>query len=288
MQRIRSIMCAPLIGAKGIIGVIYVDCQMRGKTFSADDLDMLNALAAQTSLAVDNATTHDQLLKEALARAAYGRFMPRHVVEQILIDPEALCLGGTNQEVTVLFSDIRGFTGLAESLAPETVVKLLNEYFADMTPIIFSHRGLLDKYLGDGMMAVFGAPYPSEESAANAVAAAIDMQRRMVSLNEELAEAGLPQIAIGIGINTGTVTVGYIGSEQRTDYTVIGDTVNLTARLEKQAGPWQILISQRTLEAVGGRFPVSMFGEVQLRGKSLPVQVYEVVWRSSGQLLTVA
>lgn len=278
MQQIHSVMCAPLLGKDGVLGVVYVDCQQQMKMFTADDLDMLNALAAQTSMAVENAVTHEQLLKEALARATFGRFMPQHVVEQILADPNALSLGGTNQVVTMLFSDIRGFTTMSESLSPEIVVQLLNQYFAVMTPIVFEHQGLLDKYIGDGMMSLFGVPYPREDSATNAVMAAIAIQRRMVTLNKELAEAGLPQVAVGIGINTGVVTVGYIGSEQHTDYTAIGDAVNLSARLEKQAGPWQILISRSTLQALGDRFPVKVFGDIVVKGKSIPVQVYEVLW----------
>jgi adenylate cyclase len=279
MQQVRSVMCAPLLGSSGVLGVIYVDSQQLMKGFTAEDLDMLNALAAQASMAVENAITHDQLVKEALARAAYGRFMPRHVVDQILANPRALSLGGTNQAVTVLFSDLRGFTTMAEGLAPEKVVQVLNEYFSDMTPIVFGYRGLLDKYIGDAVMAIFGAPYATEDSAANAVGAAIAMQRRMLKLNDELKEAGLPELAMGVGINTGTVTVGYIGSEQRTDYTVIGDAVNLASRLERQAGPWQILIGADTLEAIGDRYQVEPFGEIKLKGKSAPVRVYEVIWQ---------
>jgi len=283
MQHVRSVMCAPLLGKEGVLGAIYVDSQRLMQVFTPDDLDMLNAIAAQTSMAVDNAMTHDQLVKEALARAAYGRFMPRHVVEQILASPEALSLGGVNQTVTVLFSDIRGFTTISESLPPETVVRILNEFFSDMTPIVFGHRGLLDKYIGDAVMAIFGAPYATDDSAISAVAAAVAMQRKMLLLNEELKEDGLPQLGMGIGINTGTVTVGYIGSEQRTDYTVIGDTVNAASRLEGEAKAWQILISGATLEAIGDAFRVNAVGEMPLKGKTLPVQVYEVLWRPEDQ-----
>jgi adenylate cyclase len=283
MQQVRSVMCAPLLGKEVVLGAIYVDSQRLMQVFTPEDLDMLNALAAQTSMAVDNAITHDQLVKEALARAAYGRFMPRHVVEQILAQPEALSLGGTNQLVTVLFADIRGFTTIAERMPPETVVRMLNEFFSEMTPIVFGHRGLLDKYIGDAVMAIFGAPYPSEDSAAAAVAAAIAMQRRMLTLNEELKTAGLPQLGMGIGINTGMVTVGYIGSEQRTDYTVIGDAVNLAARLEGESNAWQILISAGTLAAIGEIFRVQPVGELPIKGKSIPVQVYEVIWRPEDQ-----
>jgi adenylate cyclase len=285
MQRVRSVMCAPLLGKDGILGVIYVDNQDQVKPFSEDDLDLLNALAAETSIAVDNAMTHEQLLKEALARAAYCRFMPQHVVNEILANPKALSLGGSNRTVTMLFSDIRGFTSMSETMPPETVVEVLNYYFSEMTPIVFEQDGLLDKYIGDGLMALFGVPYESDEAAANAVAAAINMQRRMLKINLELAKKGFPEIAIGIGINTGTVTIGYIGSEQRTDYTAIGDAVNLAARLEKHAGPWQILISRSTMEAIGDRFPLAISGEITVKGRKEPVQIYEVLWRQAPETL---
>jgi adenylate cyclase len=280
-QQVRSVMCAPLLGKNRALGVMYLDCKEPMKTFSTDDLDLLNAIAVATSMAVDNALTHEQLLKEALARAAYGRFMPQHVIDEILTNPGALSLGGNNQLVTILFSDVRGFTSMSGRLPPETVVQLLNRYFAEMTPIVFEHHGVLDKYMGDGLMALFGVPYESQDGASNAVSAAISMQRRIVKLNEELEARGLPAIQIGVGINTGMVTVGYIGTEQRTDYTAIGDAVNLSARFEKLAQGQQILIGQSTFDAIGEKLPTRACGEAQVKGKSEPVQVYEVVWNES-------
>jgi len=281
MQQIRSVMCAPLLSKRGVLGVIYVDCQERMKMLGTDDLDLLNALAVETSMAVDNAMTHEQLLKEALARATYARFMPRHVVDEILANPNALSLGGNNQPVTMLFSDVRGFTAMSEALPPEAVVQLLNRYFVEMTPIIFQHQGLLDKYMGDGLMALFGVPYETEDAAVNAVSAAVSMQRRLLQLNREFKQRGFPEIEIGIGINTGTVTVGYIGSEQRTDYTAIGDAVNLASRFEKLAQAQQILISQSTLDLIDERFPVRACGETRVKGKGEPVTVYEVLWKET-------
>lgn len=277
MQKIRSVMCAPLLRKDGILGAIYVDCR-HGRAFSVDDLDVLNALAVQAAMAVENAMSHERLVNEALARAAYSRFMPRHVVEQILANPSAVDLGGSNQVITTLYADIRGFTKMAENLPPEKVVDLLNEFFAAMAPIVFSNGGVLDKYLGDGLMALFGVPYASETSASDAVGAAVAMQRRMGQLNRELAEGGLPEIAIGLGLNTGTATVGYVGSDQRTDYTAIGDAVNLAARLEKRAIASQILISSSTREAIGEAFTVKPLGALQVRGRSFPEKVYEVIW----------
>jgi adenylate cyclase len=281
MQNIRSVMCAPLLGKLGALGVIYVDCTEPMKILREDDLDLLNALAAETSIAVDNAITHKQLVREELARAKYRRFMAPHVVDEILQNPDALNLGGTNSCVTMLFSDVRGFTSMSENLEPEKVVQVLNEYFADMTPIVFEHRGMLDKYMGDGLMALFGVPLQCQDAATNAVSAAIAMQRRMEAVNLDLRSIGMSDISIGIGINTGTVTVGYIGSEERTDYTAIGDAVNLAARLEKQAKSGQIIISRSTRDAIGDDFPVRPAGEVTLKGKSHSVQIFEVLWQET-------
>src|ERR1044071_5484270 len=144
-------MCAPLLSRDEVLGVIYVDSQEAGKILRADDLDLLNAVAAQTSIAVDNAKAHERLLLEELARAKYRRFTPPHVIESILNNPNALNLGGTNSCVTVLFSDVRGFTSMSERLEPQTVVQMLNEYFSDMTPIVFKNNGMLDKHIGDGL-----------------------------------------------------------------------------------------------------------------------------------------
>jgi adenylate cyclase len=281
MQNISSVMCAPLLGKDGVLGVIYVDCREAMKLLREDDLDLLNAVAAETSIAVDNASTHKRLVREELARATYRRFMPAHVVDEILANPNSLILGGTTCCLTALFSDIRGFTSMAENLTPQIVVQILNEYFADMTPIVFEHQGLLDKFMGDGLMALFGVPLPTEDAASNAVAAAIAMQRRMTMVNEELRALGLSEIAIGIGINTGDVTVGYIGSRERTDYTAIGDTVNLAARLEKQALKGQIIISRFTYEAIGNKFPVRPCDQIKVKGKQEPVQIYEVLWQEA-------
>jgi adenylate cyclase len=283
MQNITSVMCAPLLGKDGVLGVIYVDCRERLKLLREDDLDLLNAVAAETSIAVDNALTHKRLVKEELARAKYRRFMPAHVVDEILANPDEVMLGGANCCVTVLFSDIRGFTSMSEQLNPEIVVQILNEYFADMTPIVFNNRGLLDKFMGDGMMALFGVPYPTDDAAADAVSAAIAMQRGMAALNEDLKTLGLSEIAIGIGINTGTVTVGYIGSRERTDYTAIGDAVNLAARLEKRAESGQIIISRSTLDAIGARFPVRTCDRIMVKGKQESIEIYEVLWQEASE-----
>jgi len=283
MQKISSVMCAPLLRKNDVLGVIYVDCRETLKLLREEDLDLLNAVAAETSIAVDNALTHKRLVREELARAKFRRFMPPHVVDEILKSPNTLHLGGSNSCITALFSDIRGFTSMSEKLQPQIVVQILNEYFADMTPIVFDHQGLLDKFMGDGMMALFGVPYACDTAASNAVAAAIAMQRQMTAVNTELKTLGLSEITIGIGINTGTATVGYIGSRDRTDYTAIGDSVNLAARLEQRAEAGQILISRPTLDAIGSQFPVRQCDRIMVKGKQESVEIYEVLWPEASE-----
>jgi len=283
MQKISSVMCAPLLRKNDVLGVIYVDCRETLKLLREDDLDLLNAVAAETSIAVDNALTHKRLVREELARAKFRRFMPPHVVDEILKSPNTLHLGGSNSCITALFSDIRGFTSMSEKLQPQIVVQILNEYFAEMTPIVFDYQGLLDKFMGDGMMALFGVPYACDTAASNAVAAAIAMQRQMTAVNAELKTLGLSEITIGIGINTGTATVGYIGSRDRTDYTAIGDSVNLAARLEQRAEAGQILISRPTLDAIGSQFPVRQCDRIMVKGKQESVEIYEVLWPEASE-----
>lgn len=215
-----------------------------------------------------------------MARANYSRFMPEYVVRQMLEHPESFKLGGVNQTVTVLFADVRGFTRLAEHAPPEQVVRLLNQYFSAMSDIIFAHNGTLDKYIGDGLMALFGAPTATPDDALNAVAVAVAMQRRIQQLNEELRAGGLPAISIGVGLHTGEATVGYIGSERRTEYTAIGDTVNLASRLESNAQSGQILLSEATLQAIPHeRFPLRQHEALTVKNRTQPVQVSEVLWQ---------
>lgn len=279
LSQIHSVMAAPITGRKGLLGVIYADRQDVLETFSSDDLDLLNAVAVQMGIAIDTVITHERLQKEAQARANYERFLPQQIVDDILRSPEKVKLGGVRQIVTALFADVRGFTTLSESSSPEMIVNLLNRYFTLTSEIIFRHGGTLDKYIGDGLLALFGAPYASERDPVKAVRAAIDMQRALIEFNKELDELQLPNIAIGIGINTGPAIVGYIGSENRLDYTAIGDTINTAARLESNAKPGQIIVSESTMQAMDESFIVHPLSTIKLKGKSENLRIAEVVWR---------
>ena len=278
-NQVLSVMAAPILGPRGLLGIIYADRQDAREAFSPDDLDLLSSVAVHTGIAINTVVTHERLQKQAQARANFERFLPRQVVDQILRSPDAIKLGGIRQKVTALFADVRNFTTLSENSTPELIVSLLNRYFSMVSEIIFRHGGTLDKYIGDGLMALFGAPYASELDAVQAVRAAIEMQRAMVGFNERLAADNLPSISIGIGINTGAAIVGYIGSETRLDYTAIGDTINTAARLEGVARAGQIVISEGTMQSLDEGFPLRPLGTEKLKGKNVNLRIAEVVWQ---------
>lgn len=277
-QGVRSTICAPLITESNVHGVLYADRLDPFATFSADHLEMISAVAAQTAVTVETVKAHKRLAREEVARANYSRFMPEYVVKQLLDNPNSFRLGGINQQVTVLFADIRGFTALSEKEKPEKVVGLLNRYFSVMTEIIFEHGGTLDKYIGDGLMAIFGAPTASDEDALNAVKAAVTMQKRLAQLNTELSAEGYGNISVGMGLHTGEATIGYIGSNKRSEYTAIGDTVNLASRLESNATGGQILMSEATAAASGNLIPVNVRDPLTVKNRTQPVNVLEVRW----------
>lgn len=284
-QGVRSTICAPLVGESRVHGAIYADRLDPFAAFKPDDLELISAVAAQTAIAVENARAHERLAREEVARANYSRFLPEYVVKQMLENPESFKLGGVNQTITVLFADIRGFTSISEHAQPEKIVSLLNRYFSAMTDIIFAHGGTLDKYLGDGLMALFGAPTGTPEDASNALNAAVAMQRRILSINMELREQGLSEIGVGIGLHTGEATVGYIGSERRSEYTAIGDTVNTASRLESNARGGEILVSDATAKAARSRYKLKTRDPIQVKNREQQVALWEVDWqRASGAL----
>jgi adenylate cyclase len=212
-----------------------------------------------------------------MIKRAFTRYVAREVVDEILKNPEQLVLTGERREVTVLFCDIRGFTPLSERLDPEGVVLLLNEFYNLMIETTFAHDGTLDKFLGDGVMCVFGAPIARPDHAMQAIRTALDMQAGIASLSERFVAQGRPPIAIGIGMSAGEVVAGTVGSENRMEYTAIGDSVNLAARLESLARPGQVLISQQTLAMVDDRVQAKSMGSVRVKGKEDEVEVYEVI-----------
>lgn len=277
-QGVRSTICAPLITESNVHGVVYADRLDPFATFSQEDLELISAVAAQTAVTVETVKAHRRLAREEVARANYSRFMPEYVVKQLLEKPDSFRLGGANQTITVMFADIRGFTAISESENPERVVSLLNRFFSAMSEIIFGFGGTLDKYTGDGLMALFGAPTATPDDAANAVKAAIAMQKKLLTLNEELKIEGWSGIGVGIGLHTGVATVGYIGSDKRSEYTAIGDTVNLASRLESNAKGGQILISDATAKACAEQISLQSQEPIHVKNRLQSVTLFEVKW----------
>jgi adenylate cyclase len=211
-------------------------------------------------------------------KSAFARYVSQQVMEEILETGGELSLKGSRKKVTVLFSDIRNFTTFAEGHTPEEVVGLLNEYFEAMIDVIFRNKGTLDKFMGDGLMVLFGAPLPDSDQELNAVRAAVEMQRELSRLSKEWTRNGESAVKIGIGIHTGQAIVGNIGSSRRMEYTAIGDTVNLASRLEsttKTLGV-SILVSESTYQAAREGFPFVERGSVTVKGRHQPVAVYSV------------
>jgi adenylate cyclase len=209
----------------------------------------------------------------------FGQYVSKDIFEQLVAHPEQARLGGQRREMTVLFSDIRGFTTLTERGEPEETVRMLNEYFTRMVDIVFAHHGTLDKFVGDMVMALFGAPLEDPAHAEHAVQAAVAMADELARLNEKWkGEGRFAGLDIGIGINTGPMIAGNIGSEAVMSYTVIGDAVNLGSRLEslnKQYGT-RIIISDATRQQLSGRYDVRPLGDVVVKGKTKPVVIFEV------------
>ena len=282
-QGVRSTICAPLVAETRVHGALYADRLDPFAAFKPDDLELISAVAAQTAIAVENARAHERLAREEVARANYSRFLPEYVVKQMLENPESFKLGGVSQVITILFADIRGFTRISEHAPPEKIVSLLNRYFSAMTDIIFAHGGTLDKYLGDGLMALFGAPTATPDDASNALNAAVAMQRRLLGINRELRDEGFPEIGVGMGLHTGEVVVGYIGSDRRSEYTAIGDAVNTSSRLESNARGGEILISDATAKAAHSRYKLKPREPITVKNRQQPVNLWEVDWqRASG------
>lgn len=277
LQQIRSAMCVPLWKKDTIIGVIQLDSIRLDNLFTQDDLELLTAIGSQMAMVIEQASLNEQIREEENMRRRLERFHSPQVVEMILHGGQETkdhILEAREITATILFTDIIGFTALSERLPPREITLLLNQYFSRMTDIVFEHDGTLDKYIGDGLMAVFGAPLQKPDDAARAIRAALSMRHELSLLQDRLPADHV--IDIRIGINTGRVVAGNIGSPRRLEYTVIGDPVNIASRLESLAAPNQILIGEETRRLVGDAFDIHAIGPRRIKGKRAEVPVYEV------------
>jgi len=277
MQQVRSAICAPLIGSEDrVLGVLYVDNPSMAHQFSDDDLEFLVAFSGIAAVAIENSQFAERIRREALVRSNFERYFAPQLAERIADSAEATKLGGDKRPVAVLFSDIRGFTPLSESMKPDEIATLLTEYFTEMVECVFRHGGMLDKFIGDAVMAQWGAPLGNPDDADRAMQAAVDMMVALDGLNARWLEQGRPTLEIGIGLNYGEAFAGNIGSERRLEFTVIGDTVNTASRLCSAAGAGEILLSDSMKRALRAAPTLEKRPAMELKGKKGSIPVYRV------------
>lgn len=284
VQAIHASMCVPLKPRENVIGVLYTDNLSMTNVYSEEDLEFLTALANQAAIAIENAQLYKKIEAEAVMRAKLERFFPQAVSKKL---KEEGNLEIVDTEVTALFADISRFTELSSRMEPRQVIEMLNEYFQVMVEdIVFQYEGTLEKYIGDALLAVWGAPYRQPDDAWRAVQAAIAMQRAVVRLNEQWQQRRGLQIEIHIGLNTGKVAAGNIGSQNLIQYATIGDTTNVASRICSAANAGEILISQTTFDQLSDGFtdegdrtlPIEKIPPVRVKGKDQPLQLYRVLW----------
>lgn len=276
-QKIRSAMCVPLQMGDKILGSIYIDTQKYHVAFTEEDLELFASMAAQAAMAIHNVQLHEQVVDAEKRRQDFGRFLSPDIVEKIMSEGANFELGGQKTEATTFFCDIRGFTNISESSNPQDIVAILNEHFTHATEIIFDYRGTINKFIGDEVMAVFGVPFATGDEPFQAVCAAIAIQNKNLELNEQREREGKPIINLGIGIQTGEVCAGYVGSPMRMEYTVIGDKVNTASRLCGMAKAGQIIVGVDTWERIEDRVEGRPTGSLMLKGKEQPVRAFEVL-----------
>ncbi|MFC2160595.1 adenylate/guanylate cyclase domain-containing protein [Acidobacteriota bacterium] len=275
---IRSAMCVPLWQKSEIIGIIQLDSVRYDNQFTEDELELLKTIGCQMAMILEQANLNDKLREEEQMRNKLERFHSPQVIEMILKsnqETKESIMEAKELEATVLFTDIVGFTPLSEKMEPKEINILLNRHFSKMTDIIFEQDGTLDKYIGDSLMAVFGAPFGKDNDAERAVKAALKMKEALDA--EKKSDSREKELNIRIGINTGQITAGNIGSPKRMEYTVLGDAVNVASRLESIAEPNQILIGEETYSRIKGKFKTREIGLRKLKGKSQDLRVYEVL-----------
>ncbi len=277
-QSIHGAVCIPLKPRDKVIGVLYADNLSLSNVYSDEDVEFMTGLANQAAIAIDNNQLYQKIQAEAIFRNKLERFFPINVARK-LKETDKLEIFDT--EVTALFSDISGFTKMSSTMEPRQIISMLNEYFKIMVEdIVFRYEGTLEKYIGDALFAIWGAPYKTANDSEKAIKAAIDMQWAVRRLNQQREKRHQKPIAIHIGINSGKVAAGNIGSEQLIQYATIGDTTNVTSRICSEAKADEILISQTTKEKLKSQiFPLEKIPPVMVKGKDEPIQLYRLLWQ---------
>ncbi|NLI80022.1 MAG: FHA domain-containing protein [Candidatus Riflebacteria bacterium] len=276
-QSIRSSMAVPLVWRERLLGILVLDCQHAINVFRDKDLQVLTAIAGQAAMFVANSHLVREKQEEAVARARLQRLFSPDIADMVVSGKAEVKPGGEPRKATILFSDLRGFTSMSEAMTAGAIVQMLNRFFERMVDVIFRFGGTLDKFVGDEIMALFGAPFARPDDPVRAVRCALAMLESLQGFNEERGAAGVAPLRMGIGINTGDVVAGYIGSPKALQYTVIGSPVNLANRLCSRArdGNW-IVLSETTWELVRDRFESQELDPVPLKGITRPIRTFAV------------
>ena len=313
MQGIRSTMTLPLLHSGELLGIMHLDSLFTSNAFTEKDLQICTGMAAQAAISIQNARLASRIEREAQTRAQISRLIPPSVVEQVVKGELTIEKGGRLTEVTMLFSDIRGFTTMSDGRPPQVakgepttypgarltaatmlyayirgftrmsdgrpaqeIVNTLNEYFEVMVDILFKYSGTLDKFVGDEIIGLFGAPIPIDDAPFKAVACGLAMLQGLEEFNRTRASENQAPIRIGIGINTGNVITGSIGSTRALQYTAIGDAMNVASRLVNIASPGEIIVSESTYRLVAGRVQAAQLPPVKVKGKADELKVYRI------------
>jgi adenylate cyclase len=276
MQGIRSTMTLPLLYANELLGIMHLDSLFTSNAFTEKDLQICTGMAAQAAISIQNARLASRIEREAQTRAQISRLIPPSVVEQVVKGELTIEKGGRATECTMLFSDIRGFTTMSDGRPAQEIVNTLNEYFEVMVDILFKYSGTLDKFVGDEIIGLFGAPIAIDDAPFKAVACGLAMLQALEEFNRTRAAENQAPIRIGIGINTGSVITGSIGSTRALQYTAIGDAMNVASRLVNVAASGEIIISESTYKHVAGRVEAAQLPPVKVKGKAEELKVYRV------------
>ena len=285
LNRISSAIVAPLLHNHEILGVLWLDSESLAQ-FQQKDMEIATAISAQAAMFIDIKILGKKIEQEIVNRERFSRLLSPNVAARVMSGELEVKKGGQLvSDCTVFNSDIRGFTAMSEGAPPESIVEMLNEYFEQMVETLFKYEGTLDKFMGDGIMALWGAPVVHPDDPIRAVNCALEQMEVLARYNQYRNGLGRPPLQIGIGIHSGPVVAGYIGSSKSLSYTVIGDTANTSARLCGVAHGGQILVSEQTLARLGSKFRVTELTPAQLKGKEKPFRVFSVLGHAvSGQV----
>jgi adenylate cyclase len=276
LNRISSAIVAPLLHNEDLVGALWLDAETLAQ-FQPKDLEIVTAVAAQAAMFIENNALAKKIERELITRERFSRLVSPNIAERVVRGELDVKKGGSLVEECVVFnSDIRGFTKMSDHTAPEIIVEMLNEYFELMVDTLFKYEGTLDKFMGDGLMALWGAPVVHPDDPIRAVQCGLEMLDVLKDFNRSRVSRNLPALAIGIGVHTGPLVAGYIGSSKSLSYTVIGDTANTSARLCSHAQPGQIILSEAALNRLGGRFEYDELPAAHLKGKPKPVRIFNV------------